>query len=258
MKVIQRSLQDRGDPAKTLGITLHLSSDRLKVLTTSCSLLLEWASRYVNMLIPGRGIAFYVSVLVTTHTRRRVHSALKALQKTFSSTKSCFLSFCLVRSNATIDKYPINFMRNCALKLSCTELVALLDVDFVISRSLVEAWLSSDSVESVLKDFCITSKGVLVLPAFEESMRVEENMQNSPRGGTNGQEEDITTNLSGCLSDIHSFKTALECKTNVISSWEKGHVEPFASSIFPEGHRATNFSQWKGSSLAYNVCGLAI
>ena len=60
--------------------------------------------------------------------------------------------------------YPINAARNAALRLATTELVLLLDVDFLPSTGL-HSTVAGSAAE--LRRRCVEERRLLVLPAFE-------------------------------------------------------------------------------------------
>jgi len=110
--------------------------------------------------------------------------------------------------------YPVNTLRNVALSAAHADLVFLLDVDFVPSRTLLSRLCedaSNKKVFEALQGGCGDGSPVaLVIPAFE-----------LPQGATVPRE----------------YKALKD-------SWDAGDAEGFHLGSFPKGHRATDFGRW--------------
>ena len=142
--------------------------------------------------------------------------------------------------------YPINALRNLALHVVATELVLLVDVDFVPSPQLAllcgatpapcaqahacpqhhTAGTGSNSAQEPVsyaeaRSLC-GSGAVLVVPAFEVGMESE-------------------------LDELPSTQKDLA------SLWREGRAEGFHVSKFPKGHSPTDFERWFESSVPYGV-----
>eukprot|EP00760_Papus_ankaliazontas_P010173 PhM_4_TR14216/c0_g1_i1/m.15165 len=119
----------------------------------------------------------------------------------------------LVHADATDTYYPINALRNVSLEAATTDLVLVLDVDFVVATGTFE-YLAREHLD-------ITNKSELaafVLPAFEAHTPA------MPR---------TSVLLQQYL--------------------QRGNVTPFHIKRFPQGHRATDVDKWKLASAPYSV-----
>ena len=114
--------------------------------------------------------------------------------------------------------YPINALRNLALEQATTELVLLLDVDFVPSAGL----LRDLKRDGALLDELRTSRVALVLPAFEVN----------PAHKLPAQQAALSSLLSGC---------------------EPPAASPFHCGHFASGHAPTDFARWLRAHERYTV-----
>ena len=111
--------------------------------------------------------------------------------------------------------YPINVLRNIALKLATTPYVFLSDIDFLPMFDLY-AYLK----RSVKVLHLNTTKRALVVPAFET------------------------------LQYKISFP---KNKATLLKQYESGDVQVFRHSIWKKGHAATNYKKWTSSIYPYKV-----
>jgi len=127
-----------------------------------------------------------------------------------------------VKCEAYDRLYPVNALRNAALEHARSELLFLVDVDFVPSRRLHEVLASDDGGRRLLNALSHGSRknrgpGALVIPAFEAAK----------------------SNMPLPLDGAELRHAAA-----------RGEVEGFHVSHFPCGHRATDFDRWLGASKA--------
>ncbi|CAE7516044.1 Large2 [Symbiodinium sp. KB8] len=125
-----------------------------------------------------------------------------------------------VKCEAYDRLYPVNALRNVALEHARSDLVFLVDVDFVPSRRLHEVLASDDGGRRLLNALSHGSRksrgpGALVIPAFEAAK------SNTPL-------------------PLHGVELR--------HAAARGEVEGFHVSHFPCGHRATDFDRWLGVS----------
>jgi len=113
--------------------------------------------------------------------------------------------------------YPINALRNLALSQARTELVFLLDVDFVPSAGLLRDLTRQPALLSHLA----ANKAALVVPAFEVS----------PRHRLPAQQAALAALAASSPPQASGFHT--------------GH--------FPVGHAPTDFARWFTSARPYEV-----
>jgi len=138
-------------------VVTQLSVDRLPRLEELCSAWCGVVSAAV--LIPSHGAP----------GRSKALREVALLHKKVESQGRCRLDLAVVDAmppaTAGYDAmYPINALRNIALEQAQTDLVFLLDVDFVPSEGLYETLLSAFRE---LHHACLRHKAVLVVPAFE-------------------------------------------------------------------------------------------
>ncbi|KAH8861374.1 LARGE xylosyl- and glucuronyltransferase 2 [Schistosoma japonicum] len=114
--------------------------------------------------------------------------------------------------------YPINILRNIAVKYSVTEFIFHIDIDFLPQQNMTD-YIENSVNEHLIKN--TKSQSIcLVVPAFE------------------------------------TFKTHLslpETKEDLIKSWETGEILPFRHKVWSAGHMSTNYSHWKYSNNDYEV-----
>jgi len=127
-----------------------------------------------------------------------------------------------VKCEAYDRLYPVNALRNAALEHARSELLFLVDVDFVPSRRLHEVLAGDDGGRRLLNALSHGSRknrgpGALVIPAFEAAK-------------------------SNMPLPLHGAELR--------HAVARGEVEGFHVSHFPCGHRATDFDRWLGASKA--------
>eukprot|EP00850_Spirogloea_muscicola_P023057 SM000325S12650 [mRNA] locus=s325:7630:15088:- [translate_table: standard] len=128
--------------------------------------------------------------------------------------------------------YPVNALRNIALSSISTELVILLDADFVPSDGLHQQLTQKENYEALLRA-TTQEKQVVVIPAFEM------------RGDVAEEGETVAKKISGRPRDMDQLRTA----------WEERQVVGFHCQHFPRGHQPTNFEKFldKSTSVPYMV-----
>jgi glycosyltransferase-like protein LARGE len=123
---------------------------------------------------------------------------------------------------------PINAMRNYALLQARSPLVAMVDVDLVVSTSLGE-WLDNPANVDLLRA-AAAAKRVFVLPAFETSP------QDDPE-------------LAHQLAD----GAARMSKPALASLTASRLVYQFALYLFRQGHNCTDYPRWFRSDAPYEI-----
>ena len=126
------------------------------------------------------------------------------------------------------DMYPINNLRNLALDAATSQMVLLVDVDFVPSPQLASLCsgvgpgpdMQKSSISYAEAHSLCSDGAVLVVPAFE----VEENLAALP-------------------STQHELA----------SLWQEHRAEGFHVSNFPKGHSPTDFERWFSASSPYTI-----
>mmetsp|Transcript_23209 Transcript_23209/g.50938 ORF Transcript_23209/g.50938 Transcript_23209/m.50938 type:complete len:525 (-) Transcript_23209:908-2482(-) len=123
--------------------------------------------------------------------------------------------------------YPINVLRNYARLQARTPLVALVDVDMLMSSALYEDLVSGKGFSTMLMEKA-RAKTAFVLPAFE----------------TYGQ-----TYEAAALADLLASRD----KQFMIDSVAKDIAGPFDSKRFAQGHNWTLFDRWYKADKEYKV-----
>lgn len=121
--------------------------------------------------------------------------------------------------------YPINTLRNLARLQARTPLIALLDVDMLVSSKL-------SGMQSLNLSQVVTNRTALVLPAFE----------------VNGSA--TTVERAARIAD-HVARNAE--KKHLLKFIAKGIVHQFNVKVFAKGHSVTNYSNWFSVEDPYSV-----
>ena len=118
--------------------------------------------------------------------------------------------------------YPINHLRNLALDNASSELVFLLDVDFVPSLNMHEMLINNDMYKDALN---VSKKAnlALVIPAFE-----------------------INTNDTSIVAHPRT-------KADIMNMVSLDNASPFHVERFAFGHRNTNYNYWYKSNEIYGI-----
>jgi hypothetical protein len=169
---VQRWHSAKASPAESVTLVTQLTIDRLPMLQAQCSAWKEplAASVYVPF-VPNFGVLSYE---IAALNGSAIHDVIDLLNDFVAFTKTCADCCALelelvVETHATMESpfaklYPVNAMRNRALLLADTDVILLLDVDFVPSASLS---YSGKSIEYEILVSQLESGAVMVVPAFE-------------------------------------------------------------------------------------------
>ncbi|XP_074660287.1 xylosyl- and glucuronyltransferase LARGE1-like isoform X2 [Tubulanus polymorphus] len=111
--------------------------------------------------------------------------------------------------------YPVNYLRNVALKQVQTPYVFLLDVDFLPMFNMYNYVRKAVSMINIA-----TEKKALVVPAFE-TQRYKLDFPKS--------------------------------KAELISMLDMGTIVTFRYHVWPKGHAPTNFAKWRTATMPYSV-----
>jgi hypothetical protein len=142
LELVQGWRSRRPRPRESITLVTQLSSDRLEMLENQC---LTWPDPIVAAVhlplarAPGGGVG---PPGVPSHfntTLRDVLRGADAFHVTMEGLGACALHMLLLgqfTDESDPEPYPINALRNRALAEVRTELVLLLDVDFVVSLAL--------------------------------------------------------------------------------------------------------------------------
>eukprot|EP00850_Spirogloea_muscicola_P020195 SM000209S06374 [mRNA] locus=s209:144545:151960:+ [translate_table: standard] len=140
--------------------------------------------------------------------------------------------FAMEVDQAVAALYPVNALRNIALSGISTELVILLDADFVPSDGLHQQLTQKEDYEALLRA-TTQEKQLFVIPAFEMHGHVTEEW------------DTVAKKISGRPRNMDQLRTA----------WEERQVVGFHCQHFPRGHQPTNFETFldRSTSVPYMV-----
>jgi glycosyltransferase-like protein LARGE len=127
-----------------------------------------------------------------------------------------------------VGLYPFNAVRNRALMLVRSELVLLLDVDFLPSASLPAHYRARPRAHRDLVQQLVAGRAALVLPAFETADRSEAGRGVAAAAAAGG-------------------------KPAALAALAAGQLLPFQVAQYAKGHTPTNYSRWPEASQAYEV-----
>ncbi|CAM9740232.1 unnamed protein product, partial [Hapterophycus canaliculatus] len=242
----------------TLSVVTHLSDDRLYQLIGLCLALAgdDGSGTAVHSTSPTAALVS-ICVAVFVHDKAgsaRVLSAVRALPRgnKLIVRVQCFMpaaargpAFRYMLSKKNLPKlcwYPINQLRNRALAQAKTDLVLICDVDFRPCHRLAGVARSIGQSTAIHKRVSC-GLNCVVLPAFE--VRDDDNA-----GDDNG---DYGSRMGVERPDKLWWVNTLSSKGSLLQQWGEGRVVPFASRVWTQGHRASNFDKWKGASTPYEV-----
>lgn len=222
--------EDEDIERESVTLLTHLSVDRLTMLENQC---MTWTGEpliavvYVPLVRSKQRDAkpaVYESSSTLAEITRGISSFHSNMERQGSG--SCKLHIELVGQYIKDEKkhpYPINALRNRAMKLAKTELVLVLDVDFVASPllGLPQPGYKDPKVFDQMLSIA-NNKKALVVPAFELTNR----------------------HVEPILGQNYARNLVLDGKTAVVKSWQAGAVDYFNAHDAPWGHGPTNTSRW--------------
>jgi len=131
-----------------------------------------------------------------------------------------------VNSKTMAEAYPVNALRNRALKQAQTEVVLLDDVDFIVSLGLSHPAQYQAIVQATRR------RGAIVVPAFEPaaSFRLSEGRK--------------------LALDTVQLEDG---KGRAAELYSAGKLKPFHLERWDLAHRATDFAKWAGASNFYDI-----
>lgn len=221
LESIHRWTSEKTYERESITLLTQLSIDRLSMLENQCQ---AWDDPLVAVVyVPlVKGNQVYGSESSLADITRGVSSFFSLMEK----TSSCKLNIELVSQyieDDRINPYPINALRNRAMQLAQTELIFVLDVDFVASPRLGLEGVGYKDPE--VYDQLVTiamNKKAIVAPAFEL---------------TNRQIEPI-------LGENYAKDLVRSGKPAIVKGYKAGSVDFFNAHDAPWGHGPTNTSRW--------------
>lgn len=210
-------------PFERESITLltQLSIDRLSMLENQCQ---AWDDPLVAIVYMPltKGGKVYKSESTLGDITRGISSFFSLMEE----IGSCKLHIELLGQyiqDERANPYPINALRNRAMQLAQTDLIFVLDVDFVASPRLGLEGIGYKDREIYDQLVGIaTQKKAIVVPAFEL---------------TNRQIEPI-------LGENYAKDLAITGKSAIVTGYKAGSVDYFNAHDAPWGHGPTNITRW--------------
>lgn len=228
--VVYKSEKER--PAPGLTVVTQLSLERLGMLENQCKF---WPNQIAAVLyIPlQRGKIFSAEEPDLWHMRP-LHTGLRAISKLYKAAEAdpngCVLDLEVVveercfREAATL--YPANAVRNRALMLAETDIVLLLDADFVVSNTLANVAADAVAYSEMLD--VLEQGAAMVIPAFE--------------AWDSGEQ--------GRLIATESVKQG---KEYIVDAYHSNLVMGFHMAHYHQGHGKTDHSRWANTTEAYQI-----
>ncbi|KAK9796664.1 hypothetical protein WJX73_002272 [Symbiochloris irregularis] len=205
-------------------IVTQCSVDRLPMLREQCKSWLGITSVAVYWPLMFFQANNTDSIKAAVDTVQQFHTALEA-------EGWCRMDMALVSEvvkTHDLWAYPYNALRNQALARAATEVVLLLDADFVVSAGLHER-LSASTQFAALTEDTAAQRNAIVLPAFETeaSLGIEAGGQIATDAQKSNKEQ---------LKELFDSRKIIQ----------------FAE-FYPVGHRSTNYKKWFTTSIPYSI-----
>lgn len=215
---------------KLTDVTLvtQLSIDRLPALELQCSV---WggvisAAVYVPLVddsivsederLHGTGVPKAIAIVDTFHDKQETQG-------------KCKLDMLLVTEDAVslkyVGLYPVNALRNRALMMAKTDIILILDADFVPNLSLSEDLDNPQMYDQLHR--ATSARQLIILPAFQVLADGEEGRRLALK--------------------------AIESKEDVVRMMQNARAQGFHMDGFVNGHRSTDFDRWQTAEIAYRV-----
>lgn len=214
-------------PRESITLMTQLSDDRLGMLENQCH---TWNDPIVAMVyIPLFKKKPSDEAIIPTYpntTLQDVIRGIDAFHYFMEKTAPCVLTIELVGQfldPLDPEEYPINALRNRAIKMAKTDIIFMLDVDFVASANLgmEEPGYRDPVVYDQLVELT-RQKKALVLPAFEITKR----------------------NQDLVMGQNFARNMAVAGKEFMRDNFLAGKVDAFNGQDAPWGHGPTNTSKW--------------
>lgn len=161
----------------------------------------------------------------------KVHQTLTKFVQELGTVGVCQLFLMLIYEVVGDDfmesLLPINLIRNAAMLPAQTPLVAMVDVDLIISKSLGKA-MSDDTTALRLVEGCQEHK-VYILPAFE------------------------TVRTLPMAEGYQVAEDAAQSKKQLKTYLDKHKVQTFRRDVHPIGHACTRYSKWFNTTKSFRT-----
>jgi len=228
--VIVRQIWRSNKLRRLTDVTLvtQLSIDRLHALETQCSIWGAVVSAAVYVPLVDNAIVSEDGDL----SGGGMEAAIAAIEKFHRKQENegkCVLDMLLVSEDVVslryVGLYPVNALRNRAIQLASTDIILLLDADFVPNRDLSEDLANPQMYDALHR--ATSAHQAIVLPAFQILAEGDEGHRLALK--------------------------AAESKDDVVRMMENGRSQGFHMDGFVNGHRATDFEKWSTAEIAYRA-----
>ncbi|KAI7837110.1 hypothetical protein COHA_009058 [Chlorella ohadii] len=228
LEVQRMWLTNKQRNATDVTIVTQLSVDRLYMLEGQCG---TWGSiiaasvhvplvqgKVVSELaeLHGRDLAAPLDIIAEFHERMEKRGRCK-LDLVYVTEE--------VGSMELVGLYPVNALRNRALMLAQTEVVLLLDADFLPARALSDL-IHDPLMHEQLRRVTGYRQGI-VLPAFE-------------------------TMDDGEVGKQTALK-AIKSRDSLAELFKRGELRGFHMDHYNRGHRATDHARWFETNISYRI-----
>ena len=227
LETIHEWMSNKTYTAESLTLLTQLSADRLSMLENQCR---TWSDPIIAIV--------YIPLVRSKYKNSKpdvygdlgnlddVIRGVSAFHSFMEGSASCGLQIKLVGQYVKDEKsnpYPINALRNIAMSLARTDLVLVLDVDFVASPllGLPEPGYKDPEVYKQMVELT-SKKKALVVPAFELTNR----------------HQDLA------LGQNYARNMVISGKNEVRKGYKAGTLDAFNAHDAPWGHGPTNTSKW--------------
>lgn len=248
----------------TVSVVTHLSEDRIHQLSGLCAALVVDDNGARGATVVTLCVAVLVQDIIGSARVLGAVRALPGIGQQLVIRVQCFArapvqGFALrrtIKDPPQLPWYPINQLRNRALAQAETDLVLICDVDFRPCQRLARL---TRAAATALLERTSFRLNCIVLPAFEIPVREYEDdddeiSSNVVEGGCQTTKNPKAEEETAMKMPEDSFwARTLGSKRGLLEQWNKGHVLPFASQVWPQGHRATNFDIWKEAHTPYEA-----
>jgi hypothetical protein len=218
-------------PTRAVTVVTQLSLERASMLEQQCSLWPHPVAAVVYIpLLRGRIFSAEEGPWNMAPLERGIEEMRALHQRLSALPQGCVLDLEVVAEeccNQDIGSmYPTNAVRNRALQLASTEVVLLLDADFVVDLSLAKTLEDKDKYKEMVD--LLSNHRALVLPAFEAWDQGE-------------------WGKKVALEAVHQGKAYIAAKFmyNVVIGFHMSH--------YPQGHEKTNYWKWMNTTKPYEV-----
>ena len=239
----------RDIPEEAISIVTQLSIDRLGMLQAQCS---RWprnriAAALYMPYVSNFGALSFEKGGINGSSLGEMMKMIDEFHRYFESCPSrecCALDLeFVVETYDTIEDiniklYPVNAMRNRALLLSRTDIVFLLDADFV--PSLSTSYVGQREEFAKLNEI-LANNSVVVVPAFEMKVKTEENSQQNDTNSSDNQ-------YQSKQSDEISYDELRDSTIDILKNGKQMAVEAYNTGK-ADGFHLENW--WQGLSFFF-------